>query len=292
MKRLTATIILASTILLTGCMSTEKKEVLESAIICSKEFIAKQEFKKAKGILEYVSQSGGSNLDGYSNLSGQLDRLLLAIEYYENSKYDESTKILKELFNQENVETGIIKGVVSLGKKITDKTQSEEILIDNIENGEISTSNISESSIIDWDTIEASSSLAHKSKNYKVENVIDDNKYTSWIEGISGDGIGEYIKFSSENTFIIDKINIINGLSKSERIYKNNNRIKKVTIEFSDNSKQVHELEDNNMEYQTIYVGNVNTNSVKIIIEEVYTDGRVYQDTCISEVAIYGQPLQ
>ena len=54
---------------------------------------------------------------------------------------------------------------------------------------------------------------------------------------------------------------------------------------------QIKALEDNNIEYQTINVGNINTNSVKIIIEEVYTDGRVYQDTCISEVAIYGQSL-
>ena len=182
---------------------------------------------------------------------------------------------------QENTEAGIIKGVVSLGKKIKEKTQDKETTVDNI----------SESSIIDWDNVEASSYLAHKSKNYKVENVIDDNTSTSWVEGVSGDGIGQYIMFSSENTFSIDKIDIINGLSKSEKTYKNNNRIKKVTIEFSDGSKQVHELEDNNMDYQTIGVGNISTNSVKIIIEEVYTNGRVYQDTCISEVAIYGQSL-
>lgn len=290
MKRLT-TIILASTILLTGCMSNEKRDTLQNAIKSSKNMIAKQEFKQAKGVLAYVSENGGSNLDGYSNLNGQLDKLLLATEYYENEKYDDSIKILEELFNQENAETGIIKGVVSLGKKIKDEIQSKEMSVDNIEDEEISTNSISESSIIDWDNIESSSKLVQRFKNYKVENVIDNNTSTSWVEGVSGDGIGQYIKFSSENTFTIDKIDIINGLSKSEKTYKNNNRIKKVTIEFSDGSKQIHELEDNNMDYQTINIGNVSTNSVKIIIEEVYTYGRVYEDTCISEVAIYGQPL-
>ena len=31
--------------------------------------------------------------------------------------------------------------------------------------------------------------------NYKVENVIDDNPSTAWIEGVSDDGIGQFIQF-------------------------------------------------------------------------------------------------
>ena len=70
-----------------------------------------------------------------------------------------------------------------------------------------------------------------------------------------------------------------------------NNRVKKVVLEFSDKSQQVHELLDNNMDYQTIDVGGINTNSVKVIIEEVYTNGRKYSDTCISEISMYGQEI-
>ena len=274
MKRL-ITIVLASTILLTGCMSNDKKSFLEHVIRTSKELIAKEEFEQAKGLLVYVSQNGGNNLNGYSNLNGQLDRLLLANEYYEAKKYDDSIKILKELFNKEDAEAGIIKGVVSLGKKIKQEKET----------------NTSTSSIINWDNVNASSELIQKSKSYKVENVIDNNKSTAWIEGVKGDGIGEYIQFSSKNTFIVDKIDIINGLSKSEKIYKNNNRIKKVLIEFSDKSQQVYELKDNNMDYQTIDIGGKNTNSIKIVIQEVYTESSVYQDSCISEIAIYGQKV-
>ncbi len=278
MKRL-ATIILTSTILLTGCMSTEKREVLESAIKSSKEMIAKEEFEQAKGLLVYVSQNGGSNIDGYSNLNGQLDKLLLATDYYEDEKYDESIKILTELFSKEDAEAGIIKGVVALGKKIREKTDDNALYVDN----KIT------SSIITWDNVYASSHLIQKSKTYKVENVIDDNESTAWIEGVNGDGIGEYIEFSSKGTFRVDKIDIINGLSKSEKTYKNNNRIKKVVIEFSDKTQQVYELKDNNMDYQTIDIGGKNTNSIKITIQEVYTESRIYQDSCISEIAIYGQ---
>ena len=280
MKRL-ATIILTSTILLTGCSSNDKIAMLENAVKSSKELIAKEEFEQAKGLLVYVSQNGGSKIDGYSNLNGQLDKLLLATEYYENEKYEESIKLLKELFNKEDTEGGIIKGVVALGAKIKEKTENDTIQVDNKVT----------SNLITWDNVYASSHLIQKSMNYKVENVIDDNPSTAWIEGVSDDGIGQFIQFSSNNTFRVDKIDIINGFSKNQKTYMKNNRVKKVIIEFSDKSQQVYELEDNNMEYQTIDIGGINTNSVKVIIQEVYTNGRVYKDTCISEISVYGQEL-
>ena len=280
MKRL-ATIILTSTILLTGCSSNDKIAMLENAVKSSNDLIAKEEFEQAKGLLVYVSQNGGSKIDGYSNLNGQLDKLLLATEYYENEKYEESIKLLKELFNKEDTEGGIIKGVVALGSKIKEKTENNTIQVDNKVT----------SNLITWDNVYASSHLIQKSMNYKVENVIDDNPSTAWIEGVSDDGIGQFIQFSSNNTFRVDKIDIINGFSKSQKTYMKNNRVKKVIIEFSDKSQQVYELEDNNMEYQTIDIGGINTNSVKVIIQEVYTNGRVYKDTCISEISVYGQEL-
>lgn len=280
MKRLTI-IILTSTILLTGCSSNDKIAMLENAVKSSKDLIAKEEFEQAKGLLVYVSQNGGSKIDGYSNLNGQLDKLLLATEYYENEKYEESIKLLKELFNKEDTEGGIIKGVVALGAKIKEKTENDTIQVDNKVT----------SNLITWDNVYASSHLIQKSMNYKVENVIDDNPSTAWIEGVSDDGIGQFIQFSSNNTFRVDKIDIINGFSKNQKTYMKNNRVKKVIIEFSDKSQQVYELEDNNMEYQTIDIGGINTNSVKVIIQEVYTNGRVYKDTCISEISVYGQEL-
>lgn len=280
MKRL-AIIILTSTILLTGCSSNDKIAMLENAVKSSKDLIAKEEFEQAKGLLVYVSQNGGSKIDGYSNLNGQLDKLLLATEYYENEKYEESIKLLKELFNKEDTEGGIIKGVVALGAKIKEKTENDTIQVDNKVT----------SNLITWENVYASSHLIQKSMNYKVENVIDDNPSTAWIEGVSDDGIGQFIQFSSNNTFRVDKIDIINGFSKNQKTYMKNNRVKKVIIEFSDKSQQVYELEDNNMEYQTIDIGGINTNSVKVIIQEVYTNGRVYKDTCISEISVYGQEL-
>ena len=280
MKKL-ASIILASTIILTGCSSNDKTAMLENAVKSSKELIAKGEFEQAKGVLLYVSQNGGSKIDQYSNLMGQLDKITLATEYYEEEKYEECIPLLTELFESENTESGIIKGVVTLGDKIEEKTKN------NKNEGDSTVV----SSPIYWDNLYSSSHLIQKSINYKVENVIDNNPSTAWIEKSIGDGIGQFIQFSSDKTFRVDKIDIINGFSKNQDIYLKNNRVKKVVLEFSDKSQQVHELSDNNMDYQTIDVGGINTNSVKVIIEEVYTNGRKYSDTCISEISMYGQEI-
>lgn len=280
MKKL-ASIILVSTIILTGCSSNDKTAMLENAVKSSKELIAKGEFEQAKGVLLYVSQNGGSKIDQYSNLMGQLDKITLATEYYEEEKYEECIPLLTELFEGENTESGIIKGVVTLGDKIEEKTKNNKNEVDNS----------IVSNPIYWDNVYASSHLIQKSINYKAENAIDNNPSTTWTEGASDDGIGQFIQFSSNKTFRVDKIDIINGYTKNQDIYMKNNRIKKVILEFSDKSQQVHELSDNTMDYQTIDVGGINTNSVKVIIQEVYTNGRKYSDTCISEISMYGQEI-
>ena len=277
MKKL-ASIILASTILLVGCSSNDKRAMLENAIKTSKDLISKEEFEQARGVLVYVSQNGGTRISGYSKLVGQLDKLSLATEYYEKEKYDQCIPLLKELFNNENTESGIVKGVVAIGNKIEEKMKDNTV---EAENNTVS-------NIISWDNVYASSHLIQKSNNYKPENAIDNNISTAWIEGLSDDGIGQFIEFTSKNTFRVDKIDIINGFSKSQDLYMKNNRVKKVTLEFSDGKKQTHELLDGNIDYQTIDVGGVNTSSVKVIIEEVYNGSR-YSDTCISEISMYGE---
>ena len=79
----------------------------------------------------------------------------------------------------------------------------------------------------------ASSVLGDK---YKSENICDGKIETAWVEGVGGDGIGEWIKISidaytvlSEITttpFEISKIAIIPGYGKSEKTWVENNRVK------------------------------------------------------------------
>lgn len=281
MKKL-ASIILASTILLVGCSNNDNIESLENAIQTSRDLISEKKFEQARGALEYVRKYGGSNLEEYSNLSGQLDQLILATEKYEEKKYKECNVILDQLIAKDKNDNTILKSAVELQKEIS------KVLLEEDMNNIVEVDNNTISQPISWDNIDASSYLIQKSRYYNPENAIDNDTSTAWIEDLEGDGIGEFIQFSSENTFKVDKIDIINGFTKSQDLYIKNNRVKKVTLEFSDGTKQVHKLRDNNMDYQTIDVGGVNTNSVKVIIDEVYK-GSKYSDTCISEISIYGK---
>ncbi len=134
--------------------------------------------------------------------------------------------------------------------------------------------------------ISASSQLIEKyrpSDAYKPENAIDGNKHTAWSEGDSGNGIGEWLKFGFDTPKKLKAVNIIAGYTKTETIYKANNRVKKVKISFSDGKSQTALLKDV-YDFQRILIDrDTPTKFVKIEILDVYR-GAKYKDTCISEI--------
>lgn len=141
--------------------------------------------------------------------------------------------------------------------------------------------------------------------NYNTFNIVDSDKATAWVENEEsynkngdGKGIGEWIKIkeikavpytmlSYEIKRELSGLKIINGYAKSEEVYKANNRVKKVKIEFSDGSSITRELEDNNLDFQNIDFGkSIKTKYVKITILDIYK-GDKYNDTAISEIELY-----
>ena len=157
----------------------------------------------------------------------------------------------------------------------------------------------------------ASSVLGDK---YKSENICDGKIETAWVEGVDGDGIGEWIKISidaytvlSEITttpFEISKIAIIPGYGKSEKTWVENNRVKKLMLVIHTPPKVIPKenewvvirlnLEDENkFQIFSIPVELTAANvypmrkAVWLKIEEVYK-GTKYEDTCISEFVAFG----
>ena len=119
-------------------------------------------------------------------------------------------------------------------------------------------------------------------------NVVDGNKNTAWVEGSPDDGIGEWIKLTFTESKKINKIGVIPGYAKTDRIFKANNRVKSATLIFSNGDTQVVAFEDQpEMQYFTITSGK-KTAYVKLVINSVYK-GTKYQDTCISEIGIKGE---
>ncbi len=160
--------------------------------------------------------------------------------------------------------------------------------------------------------ISASSELdENKNDKYAVRNLTDGDPSTAWVEGKNGSGINEYIQFycppPPEDTdmvniysaYKIDSLGIISGYAKNEEIFYNNNRVKKIRIEYKNDifreenpynmkTPEIYEyiLEDTmDMQYlefpEPIYMS-----SMKISILEIYK-GSKWDDTCISELRIF-----
>lgn len=174
---------------------------------------------------------------------------------------------------------------------------------------------------------QASSIHAKDTAEYNAENL--DNFYIDncWCEGVSGNGIGEKIKvnaFSSsehinnyvgvkykrENVTIEDveeyllskynilnfynevkQIAIINGNAKTDELWKNNGRVKKLKLTIDNKDEYIFELEDSK-DLQLFDINYKNESITKEInmefeIIEVYS-GEKYEDVCLTSLYLSG----
>jgi hypothetical protein len=81
------------------------------------------------------------------------------------------------------------------------------------------------------------------------------------------------------------------GYFKGPQVWAQNNRLAKMTVQFSDGSSRVLTLDDR-MESQRFDVGSVKTRWVRIVIGSVYngTDSGPNNDTALSEIAFEWEP--
>ncbi|OON98266.1 MAG: hypothetical protein ATN35_05620 [Epulopiscium sp. Nele67-Bin004] len=145
---------------------------------------------------------------------------------------------------------------------------------------------------IEPSSIVASSQLADEGNhNYSPYKTQDWDDSTAWVEGVSGDGVGEWILFNLQPNTEIRAFIMTNGLTTNENLYLANNRIKKARLDFSDGSSCILNFADNELDPQGINWENpVVTDYVKVTILETYA-GTKYNDTCISKVDIMNYNL-
>lgn len=120
--------------------------------------------------------------------------------------------------------------------------------------------------------------------DYSPKQVKDQDFSTAWIEAERDAGIGEYVMVNYGEEKEIDRLGIVPGYGRDEEIYNENNRVKKLTLEFSDGSTVEKELEDKYAMHMLEF-DRRKTSSVKVIINEVYS-GSKYNDTAISEIDV------
>lgn len=150
--------------------------------------------------------------------------------------------------------------------------------------------------------------------NYNCSNLIDRDFHSAWSEGANNSGIGERIVIDLNDSYL-GAICLVNGYTKSEETYYNNNRIKKAKIEFEVFSErnarkdgykeyfsEFQEVDFPDLPYKTINENyftelitiaadmgdsNLKFKKITITILDVYR-GKKYNDTCISEIYLLG----
>lgn len=132
--------------------------------------------------------------------------------------------------------------------------------------------------------LKASSELKENEKKYAVNNLGTLECGKPWIEGVTGNGKGEYIKYRIKG----GKIFIFSGYVDVDKpeLYIQNSRPKKLLIE-TDDKKFYVELKDTPNPQEIIIYEKIDREkeyNIKITIDEVYP-GTKYQDTCINAMA-------
>lgn len=157
-----------------------------------------------------------------------------------------------------------------------------------------------------WDfysNVEASTTLKQQGKfTYDAANISSSSRDNAWVEGVEGDGIGEFLEIKqmcqsgpvgSEPDLDINfnELCIVNGYTATIRNWVENNRVRELKMYFNDEYVTNIELEDT-MKPQYIDISSLNLKvkngeeaKFKFEIVSVYK-GEKYEDTAITGIEI------
>ena len=133
------------------------------------------------------------------------------------------------------------------------------------------------------------------SENYHPNYVLDDNPKTAWVEGADDDGLGESltIEVSSVASARSVKLSFRNGYQKSKKLFTANATPKDIEVELLGVDRQTRHRETVQLKrswgWQDILLkpaAKKGFSAVRITVRTVYP-GRVYKDTCLSDVRVF-----
>ena len=145
------------------------------------------------------------------------------------------------------------------------------------------------------DTLTATSSLPPAGKNtYIGQNAHDFDHTSVWAEGADGPGIGESLTYEFAGKCPrITTVNILNGHVKSEKAWRENNRVKSLRVWYENKPLAILDLKDTR-DLQCFEVGTLGYHDseapkwqLRFEILDVYK-GSKYDDTVISELFFDG----
>ena len=134
----------------------------------------------------------------------------------------------------------------------------------------------------------ASSTLKNQGDhNYSAKNLLTDDS-SCWVEGVSGDGIDEWIMLELPGERIVSGINLKNGYVGTRQQYENNGKIEEMLVEFSNGESyvfllNVYSVDKRNTIQRFELPTPVATEYVRFKILKTQC-GEKYQDTCLTFV--------
>ena len=133
----------------------------------------------------------------------------------------------------------------------------------------------------------ASSTVIQEGYDNSVNMLFDGDLVTSWQEGADGDGINEFVNLRLDREYQVKYITLNLGNWRDQQRYDENNVPKSLTVWLDEKSFKVefpHERTQFCLEFSQACAAS----EIYIRIDEVY-EGNLWDDTCISEVGIYGE---
>lgn len=130
----------------------------------------------------------------------------------------------------------------------------------------------------------ASSTFTGDGVSHDVYNLLDGDEETNWTEGVSGQGIGEYVEFTFDQEYTLKTISIQSGVAYRDDLFEKNSRPHIITLMLSNGSSIDHALEDTSIPQTLTFEKPVNTSSLRIIIKSVYP-GSKWDETAISAIS-------
>lgn len=126
---------------------------------------------------------------------------------------------------------------------------------------------------------------AQAGNDYGLNNLFDTQLQTAWVEGVKGQGIGEYIAFEFDAPETLTQIELVNGYAKSDKIFQANGRVKELRMTFSNGDVASIRLEDTSQTQMIDMTGTKPATWVLLEITGVYESSR-WSDTAISEIRL------
>lgn len=127
--------------------------------------------------------------------------------------------------------------------------------------------------------------------SYGALNLFDGSTGTAWVEGASGNGIGEWITIEFEALRRVKSIHVQNGYQKSPDIFAKNNRVRQIRVLFSGGESQIFILDDKLSAQLLSLRPPVSAYWMQFIIDDVWA-GNKYKDTAITKLLVNSDPVQ